>query len=398
MDKRMTFRFTNKGGNIHLLKIKAKEEQKISNLIFKIFLLFLISITISGIFCSNKKFQRSISQKEFNEEWNKFLKSFPPGKSSHELQEPFYFPNEEQEKDGIFLSAPFYLCADKYKNIYVSDKNNHCILKFNNKGGYLDRFGGGGQAPGRFLLPRYIEIDFNNKIYVYDTGNSRIQFFNSRNEYLNSFKIFKSYSKMAIGNQGFIYLSPLTHNLNESLIEVLDTEGRLVNSFGKRMKFKYTSRMHQRLFISINKKGEIFIAWRYFPIVRRYSYQGELLSEYNIDYRLLKKLSKPNYKAKIIGNKIKMAQVICSIRAKDNKFYLLLGYPRLEILEINLTGEITNIYWKDYPNILHLTDFLVHEDNITKSKIFYVLSNFPEPQIKVLINKEISVKEILGQK
>lgn len=326
--------------------------------------------------------QQTINQKREYQKWRKLLKSFPVDKNALKLQHQFSFPKTELENKDIFLYLPSYLCSDSKGNIFVSDMGNHNIIKFDSKGNYLNKIGKIGQAPGEFFMPRYIETDSQNNLIVYDTGNSRIQIFNPKGEYLNSFKIFKTYIAMVIDKHGLIYLNPLTSNLQEPLIEILNKKGKLINSFGKRIKFKHNSDAHNEIAMSINNKGEIFAAWKHFPIVRRYSKEGKLLSEYKINYKLIKRLAKPNYKAKIINHKMSMMSVITDIRAKENKFYLFIRYPRIEVLELSLKGEIVKIYWKDHPYKYIARDFLVKENANKKLELLYVL-NTSENQIKV---------------
>lgn len=263
----------------------------------------------------------------------------------------------------------------------MSDTKQSSILKFDFNGNFIKSIGEEGQASGEFSHPTYISIDANNNLIIYDTGNSRIQIFNPQKKFLIRFKIFKSYTTMAINKLGNYYFSPISPELKDPLIEVLDSNGQLIQSFGKRNKFKYYSPAHNEIDLSINNEGEIFAAWKNFPYVKRFSKDGKLLSSYKINHKLIQELAKPNYKAKKIGNKIRMSSVIDNIIAKENKFYLFYDYPRIEILEFNLRGEIIEKYWKECDFGFVASDFLIEET--TSGKLFYILERYPEQKVNI---------------
>ena len=78
--------------------------------------------------------------------------------------------------------------------------------------------------------------------------------------------------------------------------------------------------------------------------------------------------------------------ITTNIRAKDDGFYLLRYYPRIELLEVGLDGEIKNIYWADQTYDFIASDFLIKEDD--KEKYFYILQRYPENKIIVYSAKK----------
>ena len=276
----------------------------------RIIILFLILIMMIIIFINSAFLRKAISSKATAQEGKlqteshrkrmSLLKSFPIQEWYQKLEEQVSFPNEELEKEGIFLASPVNMCLDQRGNINISDHKDNSIKKFSPEGNFLYKIGTAGQAPGELLKPLFVCTDNKNNLFVYDTGNSRIQVFKPEREFLSSFKIFKAYISMAVTRQGHILLSPYTSDLKEPLIEVLNKNGNLINSFGERIKFKHNTIAHNEIFISLNNKDEVFIAWRNFPIVRRFSKEGKLLSEYKVNYKLVKELAKSNYKMKMV--------------------------------------------------------------------------------------------------
>lgn len=64
------------------------------------------------------------------------------------------------------------------KEIFVSDKWQHCIFVFSKDGEFLRSLGSKGDMEGYFRSPEGIAIGSNNSIYVCDTGNDRVQCLN----------------------------------------------------------------------------------------------------------------------------------------------------------------------------------------------------------------------------
>ncbi|MCP6720046.1 MAG: 6-bladed beta-propeller [Patescibacteria group bacterium] len=113
-------------------------------------------------------------------------------------------------KDAQF-NQPYYIESDSEDNIYVVDRGNNRIQKFDPDGNFLLKWGrnGGdgtlGDQPGEFNYPHEIAIDKHDNIYVADTRNKRIQIFTSEGEFLYQF-----------GGEG-IFVSPKTVSVDSGL-------------------------------------------------------------------------------------------------------------------------------------------------------------------------------------
>jgi sugar lactone lactonase YvrE len=87
--------------------------------------------------------------------------------------------------DGL-LNNPDAFAQDSAGNVYVADRFNHRVVKFNAAGDYLLQFGSEGTGDGQFMQPGGIAVDEDGYIYVGDQG-SRIQKFNSLGVYQSQF-------------------------------------------------------------------------------------------------------------------------------------------------------------------------------------------------------------------
>jgi len=79
------------------------------------------------------------------------------------------------EKD--IIGKAVNIALDKTGNIFVVDKGNNCIVKFDNSGNFITKFGSFGSGDGQFNRPEAIAVDSKGNVYVMDTGNYRIQKF-----------------------------------------------------------------------------------------------------------------------------------------------------------------------------------------------------------------------------
>lgn len=324
--------------------------------------------------------QKSYSEDYQIKMWKKFLKKCPLPENSVELEKKFSFPSKElMDKDVILWSAEF-MATDSSWNIYVSDARANRILKFDSAGQFLKQIGQKGKGPGELLNPRHILI-IKNSCIVNDTLNGRIQFFDENGKYVKTFKVFKGYYDIVVNDNGLIYATPL--NNQPYLIDVLSKDGQLLYSFGRCMRFKYDQQQLNFCKLALNKKGELFVAFTYFPIVRKYSQKGKLLAEFRINHKAMKFQEEINLKRISARSKGKVGyvQVISAIKVYDDNFYILHNMPRIEILEFDNGGRKKSIYWYVESYDYTAEDFLIQ--NRGNEKIFYLLTGTPDNTIDV---------------
>ena len=87
------------------------------------------------------------------------------------------------DSDGNFITKwgnlnPIGVAIDSKNNVYVT-VNNHRIHKFDSDGNSITNWGGRGSEDGKFNYLWDIEVDSNDNVYVADRGNDRIQKFSS---------------------------------------------------------------------------------------------------------------------------------------------------------------------------------------------------------------------------
>ena len=101
----------------------------------------------------------------------------------HAQNPPTYlFQIDSSVVPGGFL--PYFVALDSSKNVYVADRANDRVEKFDRGGNYLTQWGSHGSGNGQFAEPEGIAVDSSNNVYVADLRNDRIEKFTSSGTYL----------------------------------------------------------------------------------------------------------------------------------------------------------------------------------------------------------------------
>ncbi len=75
------------------------------------------------------------------------------------------------------FSYPYGVAVDASGNVYVADRGNNRIEKFDTNGNYLAQWGTSGSGSGQFNQPFGVAVDSSGNVYVADTDNNRIEKF-----------------------------------------------------------------------------------------------------------------------------------------------------------------------------------------------------------------------------
>ncbi|WP_193165997.1 peptidyl-alpha-hydroxyglycine alpha-amidating lyase family protein [Microbulbifer hainanensis] len=92
----------------------------------------------------------------------------------------------DRDYNLTLFDQPTDVALDSKGNIYVTDKGNARVVKFNAKGQVLTHWGRQGDAPGEFNFPHSIRIDPDNRVFVADRENRRIQVFGPEGDLLET--------------------------------------------------------------------------------------------------------------------------------------------------------------------------------------------------------------------
>jgi uncharacterized protein (TIGR03790 family) len=130
---------------------------------------------------------------------------------------------------------PRGIAVDSSNNIYVADSDNHKIKKFDSSGNYITSWGGYGTGNGKTSYPQDVVIDSNNNVYVSDYDNSRITKFSSTGTYIAKWGSygsgdgqFKPAHHLSVDANNNIYVA----DRNNNRIQKFDSSGNYIMKFG----------------------------------------------------------------------------------------------------------------------------------------------------------------------
>jgi CRISPR/Cas system-associated endonuclease Cas3-HD len=177
--------------------------------------------------------------------------------------------------------------------------SNRIVLKFNAAGEFLLPIGKKGNGKPFFQAPYDIHAA-KDYLVIHDIGKKSLEFMDFQGTYIRSQKI-SEFNDFAIDENGRLYVAHYVQDKGSPLITVYLPDGKEL-AFGKPLLFHHSMPILNSRSLALNEKGELYVAFTYFPIIRKYSPEGELLAEYKLENPIMK--AKENYNLKIIGEGI----------------------------------------------------------------------------------------------
>lgn len=319
-------------------------------------LLFLIPLLSTNLCLAFQKVSTKINV--YDEIFFTKLGLLPLPKNAVELAREFTIRWER-------FRSPLKLAVDVAGNIYACSPKSRLVLKFNAGGEYILAIGKNRRGKEFLKSPSRIKATKNHLI-IYDMDKQCLVFVDFQGVRIKTIKML-AFSDFAADENGCCYVAHHIQDKNSGLITGYISEGRKL-SFGKPLPFRHSLQTLNSVSLALNEKGELYVAFTYFPIVRKYSRRGKLLAEYRIDSPLME--AKEKYNLKIIGEgitdstrRVGYKPLIISAKTFKNRVYLLSHYPFLQITEIDESGNCTATYWIDFDEVYTSNDFVVQEVN-----------------------------------
>jgi hypothetical protein len=342
----------------------------------------LILLLGSSLSCDNADHESINTVKEKREKDRQLaLIEYPLSDNAIELMLDTVFPGEDSKAGSLI--APFCVSRNEDNDLFVSDRVRNDVSIFSLQGTLIGTFGGQGNGPGDLSSPLQIAEGPEGTQAIYDSGNSRIQIFKER-LYSFSFKLFNPCLALAVDRTGSIYTSLYRADSHSPLIDVFARDGRLLRQFGSRL--GANTPLFNNVDMAISD-GTLYVIWRTYPKVIGLTTDGRSIFEHLIDYGQLRSNGEYNRTAVKVGPAVSFRPVLWRIRPFQAGYRLLLNYPRLTILEINAKGIITQIYWKDTPQGVFVSDFLFLDDH--QGKRIYTVETGSQARIAVYRPKNI---------
>ncbi|MFC1563850.1 6-bladed beta-propeller [candidate division KSB1 bacterium] len=192
--------------------------------------------------------------------------------------------------DGIdenyMLYRPYDLAFDKDSNVYVLDKGNFRIQKYDADGRYVSTTGSRGMGPGEFENPMSLDVDSDNNLYISE-HRKFIRILNSsgneiRRLYFDPFhpsdRFIITSSDRLVNNVQFMWYTG-DGDVPEYLMQMYDLYGILLKEFCtpriyENEKFNRKGNLIQ---YTEDRSGNFWIAFSYQNRIEKYSPDGKLL-------------------------------------------------------------------------------------------------------------------------
>jgi sugar lactone lactonase YvrE len=172
--------------------------------------------------------------------------------------------------------------VDSIGNIYVVDRMDHKVIKFDPTGTFVFSFGGRGHSPGKLYYPWGIAISAQNEIYIADTYNNQIQVFDEMGHFVRAWGGILSGDKqfqtgpygIAVDNSGLVYVAEtFSHK-----IKIFDKQGKIIREVGgygnTNGKFFYP------FGVAVDNFGNFYVSDTYNHRIQKFNNKGMFLLEW----------------------------------------------------------------------------------------------------------------------
>jgi len=189
---------------------------------------------------------------------------------------------DDLDKENYVFGVVYDIGIDHEGSIYVLDPLNYRVQKFSSQGRFLFTFGEGhGNGPGQFQRPAGIAIDSQKNLYVTDSMQLRITVFDSAGKVKATIPTMTQPWKIAIGNDGGIYITSLLAYEGPHVDKYALMSKRRVLSFCEPSReSKLTAQSGNSDKLAVDREGHIYVSLHYPYDIRKFSADGKLLDRF----------------------------------------------------------------------------------------------------------------------
>jgi hypothetical protein len=213
---------------------------------------------------------------------------------------PVYLSSQQRDPK-LKLAAPAAIAIGRSGNMYVFDDGNSRVVKLDSRGKFIAEFGQTDSGPGAVRpggLNDSIAVDRDENVYVSDPGTPRVLIYSSDGRFQRSFRLPFTSTSIAVNRNREIFLTPDTPRPTD-LIYVFSDTGKFLRRFGERLMMSPGS-LARNMNIAVaacDANDNLFVAFRSWPLIRKYSPEGKLISEnqFTIPSELIPDSQRKNY-------------------------------------------------------------------------------------------------------
>lgn len=218
---------------------------------------------------------------------------------------PVYLSSQQESR--LKLSGPAAMAVARSGNIYVFDDGNSRVVRLDSSGKFIAEFGQPGNGPEaieRAGLNDSIAVDENENVYVSDPATPKVLIFSSDGKFQRSFRVPFPMTSIAVNKKREIFLTADTPRSTD-LIYVFSETGKYLRRFGEKL-IKSPGNLARNMNIAVvacDANDNLFVAFRSWPLIRRYSPEGKLISEnqFTIPAELVKEAQRKYYSLEFVA-------------------------------------------------------------------------------------------------
>lgn len=253
---------------------------------------------------------------------------------------------------------------------YIIDNNLHKLIVFDKNGRFVKKVGQQGKGPGDLFYPG--RLVYNNDAF-YISGNNGIEVFAKDLKFKNRIRPFLTIHKFCLHENNIYCNTWGSYRDRYPLILKLDDKGKVLDIFCDEVVENSYLRKDKSGIPILLKNHVLFIPYNW-NAVYILDTDLSLKQKIKVKYDLLDKIEKWNDRSKKESNpnRIWLCNMFISAKVLKDKLYILLGFPHLEILQIDMDGNIEEHFHNDTDfGFMIWTDFTL---TTRKDKVdFYVL-------------------------
>ena len=359
--------------------------------ILVILAIILISLLVSNMAGAQSKIE--FDEIIYNPSYSNLSESSVCSKTREKIEgiELILLYSFPKESDEVLLGRPTKMSFDEHGNIFINDYHLSSILKYTRQGELITTIGRSGKGPGEFTNQSKFSYD-DGKLYVVDQSNRRLQILNQDGKYLSAFITPQIPSAITIfKNQIFTNLLMRANTPESKLITVFDMDGKVIKKFGEYLRFVKNFPFVGSTCILKIYDSQLYVLFRYYPILRIYSLDGQLKQHIELKKNDYAKLVPGNYKWENFTKKNQMAFsfrfLFQAFDVNENGIFIGLYNEDIIIDHYNFKAEFIQRFKRIHKEEkYYLFDFKVTQENNSTFK-FFILNREGIPKMDVCSGK-----------
>jgi hypothetical protein len=177
--------------------------------------------------------------------------------------------------------GPSGIAVDSSGNVFVADRDNSRIQKFDTSGNFMGKWGSYGSGDGQFSQPLRIAVDSSGNVFVADRGNERIQKFDSIGNFIGEWGSYGSgdgqfdyLSGIAVDNSGNVFVADRQNHR----IQKFDSNGNFIGEWGSHG--SGDGEFYLPGGIAVDSSGNVFVADTCNDRIQKFDSSGNFIGKW----------------------------------------------------------------------------------------------------------------------